>query len=35
MFPLRQPLVLEKPKKVQKFCGKVVSHNMDKTIKVT
>lgn len=29
-----QPLVLEKPKKVQKFCGKVVSDNMDKTIKV-
>lgn len=31
---LLQPLELEKPKKVQKFCGKVVSDNMDKTIKV-
>ncbi len=27
--------MLEKPKKVQKFCGKVVSDNMDKTIKVS
>lgn len=29
-----QPLVLEKPKKVQKFCGLVISDSMDKTIKV-
>ncbi|CAM9562771.1 unnamed protein product, partial [Ectocarpus sp. 13 AM-2016] len=29
-----EPLDLEKPKKVQKFCGKVISDNMDKTIKV-
>eukprot|EP00752_Nemacystus_decipiens_P009096 g8121.t1 len=29
-----EPLVLEKPKKIQKFCGKVISDNMDKTIKV-
>eukprot|EP00904_Undaria_pinnatifida_P007407 jgi/Undpi1/3797/HiC_scaffold_16.g07166.m1 len=29
-----EPLVLEKPKKVQKFCGKVISDKMDKTIKV-
>lgn len=31
---LKQPLELEKPKKIQKFCGKVVTDNMDKTIKV-
>ncbi|CAN0087523.1 unnamed protein product [Ectocarpus sp. 4 AP-2014] len=29
-----EPLDLEKPKKVQKFCGKVISDNMDKTVKV-
>ena len=33
-FEPAQPLVLEKPKKIQKFCGKVISDNMDKTIKV-
>lgn len=33
-FQLAQPLVLEKPKKIQKFCGKVISDNMDKTVKV-
>ncbi|CAM9937134.1 unnamed protein product [Scytosiphon promiscuus] len=29
-----EPLVLEKPKKIQKFCGKVVSKSGDKSIKV-
>ncbi|CAM9930173.1 unnamed protein product [Hapterophycus canaliculatus] len=31
---MRQPLVLEKPKKIQKFCGKVVSKSGDRSIKV-
>ncbi|CAM9502849.1 unnamed protein product [Ascophyllum nodosum] len=29
-----EPLVLEKPKKIQKFCGKVLSDKMDKSITV-